>query len=144
MKRGNFIILLWSLTNILDFDLFHYLHTLQLKNTIIMVISPFSDQKLCNTKQSKITLTSLEVYTSDQSMTIKSCTGWKYILTDWVWQLISWTGWKYKLPTSPWLYFSNCHGLVGSINFQPVHDILKHKTLDWLEVYITLNKLQTI
>ena len=30
--------------------------------------------------QSKITLTSLEVYTSDQSMLIKSWTGWKFIL----------------------------------------------------------------
>ena len=37
MKRGNFIILLWSLTNILDFDLFHYLHTLHIKNTTMSV-----------------------------------------------------------------------------------------------------------
>ena len=52
--------------------------------------------------QSEITLDWVEVYTSTQSRT-----------------KLSWTGWKYKLPTSPGL---NNPGLVGSINFPPVQD----------------------
>ena len=44
---------------------------------------------------------------------------------------MSWTGRKYILLTSPW---QNCHGLVGSLYFHPVHDNLQNKNLYWAEL----------
>ena len=86
-------------------------------------------------KQSKIPLTSLEVYTSDQYRIKLSSTGWKYKLPDWSRYLISRTGWKYKLPTSPFFYISKYLVLVGSINFRPVQFFISQNIRYWFKVY---------
>ena len=92
----------------------------------VIFISRISKTTIFNL-QSKIPLTSLEVYTSDQYRIKLSSTGWKYKLPDWSRYLISRTGWKYKLPTSPRFYISKYPVLVGSINFHPVQGFVFQK-----------------